>query len=788
MDNIYMEDEIEKFIIKYKKFITKDIYITNKMYHTFMQKYKYLYTYVHHNNKNYTFLRDIVIKQRQIVKMHNTNFVNKKLIDYKDYFDNMFKDIDKNILLDKNQRKAIICEEENLLVIAGAGSGKTTTMTAKVKYLIDKCNYKESDIAVISFTNKACDEIKDRLQNGFGLNNVEVYTFHKLGLNILRTATKEKLNIIENAGQYKIFIDYIKDNLFKNKNKFNDFYLAFNHILKLSDNFKDFNNFKEYHDYLYKRKYTKNDTDLKKYIEAQVNKRKKYYKTIKGEIVKSKEEVDIANFLYLNSIDYEYEKSINKNMKNNKSYKPDFYIYENELFNYIEHFGIDELGTNSSFTEKELKNYLSTLKLKQDYHKKYYDKDLFIISYSNKDRSIIINNLRKEIVKRGYTLKRRNLNEVYNMLKNTSEDVYFYDFINNLLIPFISYFKGSNREKNDFKELYKHINNEKLLLELKVIEEFYNYYENKLKENNLIDFEDMVNLAYKNISNIQEKDLGVSYKYIIIDEYQDISIQRYNLTAKIANLFKSKIFAVGDDYQTIFSFAGSRIDLFTEFKKYMKDASVIPIENTYRNSQELLDLAGEFIRKNKKQIEKRLKSSKHLEKPVEIFIYDDENEYTKDINKAKLVNAVVKIINQNNYKDKILILGRYKKDIDSIINNKFFTKKNKEKILCNNYPNSNITYLTIHSSKGLGFDQCILINAIDDKYGFPSKIEDDPLIKLIKPNNEENILFPEERRLFYVALTRTKNKLYIVCPKSKVSSFVKEIAYNKNVLIHKNSE
>ena len=147
MDNIYMEDEIEKFIIKYKKFITKDIYITNKMYHTFMQKYKYLYTYVHHNNKNYTFLRDIVIKQRQIVKMHNTNFVNKKLIDYKDYFDNMFKDIDKNILLDKNQRKAIICEEENLLVIAGAGSGKTTTMTAKVKYLIDKCNYKESDIA-----------------------------------------------------------------------------------------------------------------------------------------------------------------------------------------------------------------------------------------------------------------------------------------------------------------------------------------------------------------------------------------------------------------------------------------------------------------------------------------------------------------------------------------------------------------------------------------------------------------------------------------------------------------
>ncbi len=661
-------------------------------------------------------------------------------------------------------------------------------MTAKVKYLINKCNYNEKDIAIVSFTNKECDEIKDKLQNGFELNNIDVYTFHKLGLILLRSSTNKKLDIIETSGQFKIFINYIKNILFKNKEKFNNFYNAFNDILNLSDNFKNFNNFKEYHDYLYKRKYTKNNTDLKKYIEAEVNKRKNYYKTIKGEVVKSKEEVDIANFLYLNSIDYEYEKSINKNIKNNKTYKPDFYIYENELFNYVEHFGGDELENNSSFTEKELKNYLSTLKLKKEYHKKYFDKDLFIISYSNKDRNKIINNLREEIKKRGYTFRKRNLNEVYETLKNTSEDVYFYDFINNLLIPFISYFKGSNRDKNNFKELYKQIHDNKLLLKLKVIEDFYNYYENKLKENNLIDFEDMINLTYENINNIKEKDLEVNYKYIIIDEYQDISVQRYNLTAKIANLFKAKIFAVGDNYQTIFSFAGSRIDLFTEFKTYMKDASVIPIENTYRNSQELLDLARDFINKNKCQIEKRLKSSKHLDKPVEIFTYDDSNVYARDTNKSKVINDIIINVYKNNYKDKILLLDKYKKDIESITNNDYFIKKNKEKIICNNCKEANITYLTIHSSKGLGFDQCILINSTDDKYGFPSKIEDDPLIKLIKPNNEENILFPEERRLFYVALTRTKNKLYIVCPKSKVSTFVKEIAYNKNVLIHKNPE
>lgn len=120
-------------------------------------------------------------------------------------------------------------------------------MTAKVKYLINKCNYNEKDIAIVSFTNKECDEIKDKLQNGFELNNIDVYTFHKLGLILLRSSTNKKLDIIETSGQFKIFINYIKNILFKNKEKFNNFYNAFNDILNLSNNFKNFNNFKEYH-------------------------------------------------------------------------------------------------------------------------------------------------------------------------------------------------------------------------------------------------------------------------------------------------------------------------------------------------------------------------------------------------------------------------------------------------------------------------------------------------------------------------------------------------------------
>ena len=784
MNKDILLEEVNNYLEKYKKFMTKDIYITSNMYDTFTNKYKYLYDYLDKNTCEYKNILKIINDKNKLLRKHNRKYVDNKLIKYKPYFDNMFNDINKNIILDKSQREAIICDEDNLLVLSGAGSGKTTTISAKVKYLIDIKNVKPDKICVITFTKKAKEELDYKINKLFNAN-VDIYTFHSLGLKIIKYYYKNKdIDIIDEKGQYKIICDYIKNNLFKNKEKFNLFFEAFKNKTSFSEEYKLFDNYYDYHNYMYKRKYINSNTTMDNYIKEQTKRRRNYFRTLNGEYCKSKEEVDIANFLYLNNINYQYEKSYKK-LDNLKIYKPDFYIEQNNNYNYIEHFGIDKINeTNNHYTKEELTNYLKNMKLKENYHKKEKIEDLFIITYSKVlGKKNYLSVLKDSLIKKGYVLSKKDNDLVYERLKDTSEDKYINNFVNRIVIPFISYFKRSNYKLEEFMKIKT--DNDLLNKQIKVISDIYLNYESKLREKNLIDFEDMVNISYKVMPYVKEKNLGVDYKYIIIDEYQDVSMQRFNLTKRIEELFKSKIIAFGDDYQTIFGFSGSRIDLMTEFKNYLTDAKQIPIPNVYRNSQELIDVATKFINKNSKQIKKKLISNKRLIGPIELYIYNDSNHLNTNINKSIILSNILDKIYLSNNKSNVLLLERYNNDIDTILNHELFIRKNHESIIYKKHEDMKIDYLTIHKSKGLEYDNCILINAIDDKYGFPSKIEDEEIIKLLKPKIEENIFYPEERRVFYVAMTRTKNKLYILVPKSKTSSFIREIESDKNVLIKK---
>ena len=338
----------------------------------------------------------------------------------------------------------------------------------------------------------------------------------------------------------------------------------------------------------------------------------------------------------------------------------------------------------------------------------------------------------------------------------------------NLISRFIHLFKANDLKLEDFITFHKQIkkitnifNYKKEKQLLIIILNIYLRYQNYLKENNEIDFDDMLTLAKEHVDNY-----GVinNYKYIIIDEFQDTSPVRFNLIKSILNKTNASLLVVGDDFQSIYRFTGCDLNLFINFKTLFNDAKILKIQNTYRNSYELINVAGSFIMQNKEQLSKNLTSSKHIEKSVEIIYYKNEK---------TVLEHVIDIINSK----EIMILGRNNNDINKYLNKNI--KLNQNKI---SYNNKDITYLTVHKSKGLESDNVILLNMLENELGFPSKIKDEKLLRLVSPI-ASSYPYSEERRLFYVALTRTKNKVYLLTKKGEESIFIKELINNyKNKL------
>ena len=328
---------------------------------------------------------------------------------------------------------------------------------------------------------------------------------------------------------------------------------------------------------------------------------------------------------------------------------------------------------------------------------------------------------------------------------------------------FISLLKTNNQDSSDILSFIKDENKKYYRDLLVIIYHINNIYNLELKSTNSIDFNDMINKA---INTLKDNDIKLNIKYLIIDEYQDTSKSKFELIKILQDKTKCNLFVVGDDFQSIYKFTGCDLDIFFNFTKHFKNARTYKLERTYRNSNELVKLASSFVMKNKRQINKNLYSSKHLKRPISIIYY-------KNLKKSfiKLIENIY-----NEAKKPILILGRNNFDINEIINCKDFVLENDRIIYLKN-KEIEMRYLTVHSAKGLEGENVILINLLNSKNGFPSKKEDNYILKYVMPNNKE-IKNGEERRLFYVALTRTKNKNYIMTQKNRESIFVKEIIKN----------
>ena len=721
-----------------------------------------------------SFLRKYATLERDIAA-HNERYVDEKVSENQTYFDNILKDIDPAIKLDDEQRRAVVTDDDYCLLVAGAGAGKTTTMAAKVKYLVEKQRVAPEDIIVISYTNKAIGELKERINKGLQIP-AKVCTFHSFAYEIVKRFNDTPPEV--NFSAYKIIFEMLEKAVFDNKPLMRNLVLFMGYYFDLSADVFEYSSLNEYHLRKAALDYETIKSSLGEYVQKVAHQRSRQTKTITGEYLRSIQEVQIANFLYLNSLDYEYERVYPYEIKGaRKKYTPDFYITQGEHTAYLEHYALSESGYSTIFTPDQIARYQNSIKDKRNLHKRC-GTTLMETWGLYRDRRPLLEHLKETLEQEGFTLKPRDLTEVYKKLVETGKDKYVYKLIV-FLMKFIEQYKTTGYTEGGFALLRAKTDNARTLLFLDIAEQVYAYYQGTLRSRNEIDFADMINDAHFYLDKIEKQGISLQYKYIIIDEFQDIARQRFNLTKRLSEITHAKVVAVGDDWQSIYAFAGSDISLFTRFMELMGSGTELKITHTYRNSQELIDIAGGFVQKNSSQIQKQLISPKHLADPVTIVPFDDSFKPMLALANA-IEETIGKVLCEYGEQSSILLIGRYNYDMDKLCKTKLFIELPGNKVRCVKYPQADLTFMTAHSAKGLGYDNVILINMFEGKFGFPCQIEDDPIMKLVT-YEDTSMPFAEERRLFYVALTRTKNRVYIAAPQQKPSRFLVELIQDYNL-------
>ncbi len=677
-----------------------------------------------------------------LIERHNEDFIARHSDDA--IFDNI-----NGKSLDAQQRRAVLSDSGSILTIAGAGAGKTLTICGKLKWLLNRDKANADEILLLSYSKASAKDLQEKTHL---INpNVKVKTFHSLGLEILKQNTFTKPLIEEQDISFyikKIFEE------FKNGEILWDIF-RFCTLYPLENNDKAYQTLNEKFAFLKQA----NFCTLKDMLSQSSQKGR--LKTLKKECVKSHQELIIANFLFINGINYEYEKpyKFNTSTPQKRQYKPDFYLSDYDI--YLEHYGVDRNGDTPQYPPKDAQKYKEAMAWKRQTHKENNTICIETYSYQFSEGDIFAS-LKQKLKDNGITLKPLSIEEISNSLNDIYKSYNLQSFFN-LMASFLNLYKARYPDTKTFETLKNQHSNEnyndkRTRLFLKICEYFYEAYYKHLRSEGKIDFDDMIMQAIEKIPHLA----NYRYKYIIVDEFQDISQSRTRFLQALIKNGDSKLFAVGDDWQAIYRFAGCDINIFLEFKSYFSDARFCYITSTHRNSQELQDIVEPFITANPKQISKHIDSQKSQENPVRILYHngDIESSFRKACEEIASLNKTASV----------LILGRNNKDEEKIARILFHIKHSSQ---------LKFDYKTVHKSKGLEAEFVILINADGGANGFPNTIEDDSLLELVLGAKNE---YPhaEERRLFYVALTRTRNIVYILSNQANPSIFVTEIDSNIN--------
>lgn len=667
---------------------------------------------------------------KEFKKENNRQFIRRELERNREFFDTVLK-----YPLDAQQRETVVSLEDNVLVISSAGSGKTMTTVGKVRYLVDKQGVDPSRILLITFTRKAAESLSERL----GEKSLRCVTFHRLALDIITEATGRKPTIAD-AGLPALVYHDLMDNKSAFKSAVSDYIL--NSRYRMPDQF-EYSSREEY--ITARQKYGVNS----------------YYKDMDGRPVfcKSDEESRLCDYFGRHGIHFRYEEKYEYDTadKDYRQYCPDFSIYfigedGRQCRVYLEHFAVNAQGHCPRwFSAEEEQKYLEGMEWKREIHKShgtilletrsadFHNGDVFLkLERHLHSLGIRTENGRSNVLSREIARQEQSILDMltsFNFLLRSKgesidqlrEDVNSRDYetIDGIVIPFVECYKQMCREKDS------------------------------------IDFTDAIIEATALCNSGHRPD----YDYILVDEFQDISLDRYRFLQSLRRTQPlTKLFCVGDDWQSIYRFAGSDISLFKQFPRYFGYTKECRMETTYRFGNPCVERSSRFILTNREQKEKTVRPfSPDVRTDLQFFSVSGV---------SGMALRVKEILATLPKESSVYLLGRYGSDINTLDGN--FTihygADGKVAVSCGDRI---MAFMTVHQSKGLESDYVILLNCNGGPRGFPSEIADSPVLNYVL-SEPDSFEFSEERRVFYVAITRAKRCTYVLYDSENPSPFISE--------------
>ena len=507
--------------------------------------------------------------------------------------------------LSEKQKDAVISNDKRLLVLAGAGSGKTKTLILKIIYLLFVKQIKPRNICAITFTKNAANEMIDRLilkadKSGkyekiifnkklsykekekaryeymarYGwIKNITVKTFHSLCYSIMRTHGSPEFD-----NKFKVLIDKLEDEEIEIHNKAQETQdeIIRDLIVKRCEDI----------DYLLKLKryildfYVDKIQTIPRYQSQLYN--NKIYTTLRGEKVRSKSERYIADWLYRHNIDYVYEPIITLK---DFEFKPDFFIPE--INTYIEH--VSNLSKNTKEKEEQFDLTGHTL----------------FKTYENMTRNINDFYAALERIAFGRFNKKISENTI---IRYEEEFKGYHDKVHIFIQYVISAIDKIKVSNHDFNEIYdKAIKNphDRVKIFYELLKAIYNDYHDYCTKKSYLDFNDLLIKTVellKNNTNIKNHYREL-FQYMLVDEFQDVNKVQVQLLDEIID-DKTQLFCVGDDWQSIYGFRGSEVEYIVNFKKYFPSSVIKKLDINYRSNDVIVNASNEVIKNNKFKIDK----------------------------------------------------------------------------------------------------------------------------------------------------------------------------------------